>query len=134
MNEQNSFLGRGWSFPPTFDKNIRQVVMLEGEADIKSSLQILLSTAIGERIMQPKFGCNMHDLAFETLDTMLKTEIKNRIEVAILFFEPRINLEKIELIQSETGGLILVTIEYVIANTNTRDNLVFPFYLTEGDK
>jgi uncharacterized protein len=134
MSEANSFLGRGWSFPPTFDRNTRQVVMLDGEADIKSSLQVLLSTAIGERIMQPKYGCNMDDLVFETLDTSLKTEIKNRIEIATLFFEPRINLEKTELIQSETGGMILVSIDYVVVTTNTRYNLVFPFYLSEGNK
>ena len=64
--------------------------MLEGEQDIESSLQILLSTALGERIMQPKYGCNMDDMVFENLDTTLKTEIKNRMQTAILYYEPRI--------------------------------------------
>ena len=131
MAEENSFLGRGWTFPPTFDIISNQVLMLDGEADIDSSLQILLSTALGERVMLPKYGCNMNDMLFETLDTTLKTEMKNRIEIAILFFEQRIDLEKLDLTQDEMGGLILVSIDYVVRTTNTRGNLVYPFYLSE---
>ena len=134
MIEENSFLGRGWSFPPTFDKSSRQVVMLEAEADIESSLQILLSTALGERVMQPAYGCNMNELVFELLDTTLQTEMKKRIEVAILFFEPRINLEKIELTKNELEGIVLISTTYVVRTTNTRNNLVFPFYLSEGNR
>lgn len=131
MIENNSFLGRGWSFPPSFDQTSREVDMLNGTEDIKSSLQILLSTRLGERIMQPGYGCNVDDMIFQTLDTTLTTEMKNRIEVAILFFEPRIDIGKLELTQDELGGLILLSIDYVIRATNTRGNLVYPFYLSE---
>ncbi len=107
--------------------------MLNGEEDIKSSLQILLATAIGERIMQPKFGCNMDDMIFESLDTTLKTEMKKKIEVAILYFEPRIDLNNIELItENENEGVVIIYVEYVIRATNTRSNLVFPFYKSES--
>jgi phage baseplate assembly protein W len=132
MAETSSFLGRGWSFPPTFDKSSRQVLMLEGEADIESSLQILLSTALGERIMQPKFGCNMDDLVFENLDTTLKTEIKNRMQNAILYYEPRIELHSIDIITADPEERVVLTVEYTVRSTNTRYNLVFPFYKTEG--
>ncbi len=131
MTDNNSFLGRGWSFPPTFDQFSGQVTMLNGEEDIQSSLQILLSTRLGERVMQPKYGCNVDDMLFETLDTTLKTEMKNRIEVAILYFEPRIDIVKLALTQDELGGLILLSLDYVVRTTNTRGNLVFPFYLSE---
>jgi phage baseplate assembly protein W len=132
MNEQNSFLGRGWSFPTSFNNVSGQIAMLEGAEDIESSLQILLSTALGERILQPKYGCNLSDMVFENLDTTLKTEMRNRIEVAILYFEPRIDIEKIELVQSELEGVIIISIDYIVRATNTRSNLVFPFYQTEG--
>ena len=105
--------------------------MLSGEEDIESSLQILLSTALGERIMQPKFGCNLSDMVFENLDVTLQTEMKNRIEVAILFYEPRVDLEGIALTPDETGGLIIIDVRYIVRATNTRGNLVYPFYLTE---
>jgi len=132
MNEENSFLGKGWSFPPTFDNAGGEVLMLKGEDDIQSSLQILLATKLGERVMQPLFGCNLDAMVFELLDTTLKTEMKNLIERAILFFEPRINIDKIDIdSQNDLNGVVIITVNYVVRSTNTRGNLVFPFYLSE---
>ena len=133
MADDNLFLGRGWSFPPTFDNNSKEVVMLDGEDDIQSSLQILLSTALGERVMQPKYGCNLDDMLFESLTTTLQTEIKNRIEVAMVFFEPRIDLQNIAMdLLNNLEGVILISVDYLVRSTNTRGNLVFPFYLSEA--
>ena len=131
MIEENSFLGKGWTFPPSFDNASREVLMDQGEEDIQNSLRILLSTTLGERVMQPKYGCNLSDLLFETLDTTLTTEMKNRVQTGILFFEPRIDIEKITLTQNDQGGLVLISIEYIVRSTNTRGNLVYPFYLSE---
>ena len=132
MNEENSFLGKGWSFPPTFDNASGEVQMLQGEDDIQSSLRVLLATKLGERVMQPLFGCNLDAMVFELLDTTLKTEMKNLIERAILFFEPRINIDKIDVdSQNDLNGVVIITVNYVVRSTNTRGNLVFPFYLSE---
>ena len=132
MKKEDSFLGVGWSFPPAFDNGSGEVRMLKGEDDIKSSLQVLLSTKLGERVMQPLFGCNLDIMMFELLDTTLKTEMRNLIQKAILYFEPRINVEKIEIeSQDEINGLILITVNYIVRSTNTRGNLVYPFYLSE---
>ena len=133
FEQQNDFLGKGWSFPPTFSMQLKQVQMTEKVEDIEKSLQILLTTTIGERVMQPRYGCNMEDLLFESLDTATKTIIIDRIKTAILFFEPRIDAKKIELLtQNELEGEITVSIEYVIPSTNSRYNFVFPFYRKEG--
>jgi len=132
MNDDKSFLGRGWSFPPTFDSSAREIVMLDGEDDIKSSLEILLSTALGERVMQPKYGCNLSDLLFEPVTTTLQTELQNKIQVAILFFEARIDVQKISLVpQNNVNGVLLISIDYIVRSTNSRGNLVYPFYLSE---
>lgn len=131
MNEEKSFLGVGWSFPPAFDNVGSQVQMLKGEDDIKSSLQVLLATRLGERVMQPLFGCNLDAMMFEQLDTTLKTEMRNLIEKAILYFEPRINVDKIDMESTEMNGLIIITVDYTVRSTNTRGNLVYPFYLSE---
>jgi len=132
MEPENSFLGKGWSFPPSFDPINRQVEMLSGEKDIKNSLEILLATRLGERVMQPLFGCNLDDMMFENLDTTLITEIKNKVETSILYFEPRINLTNIEVIsQAESYNRVLISIDYSVRATNSRSNLVFPFYLLE---
>lgn len=130
---QNNFLGKGWSFPPTFNKQLKEVQMTEKVDDIEKSLQILLTTTLGERLMQPRYGCNMEDLLFESLDTTTKTIIIDRIKTAILFFEPRIDAKKIDLDTSnELEGEVTVRIEYVVPATNSRFNFVFPFYRKEG--
>lgn len=130
---QNNFLGKGWSFPPTFNKQLKEVQMTEKVDDIEKSLQILLTTTIGERLMQPRYGCNMEDLLFENLNTSTKTIIVDRIKTAILFFEPRIDAKKIELdTTNELEGEVTVRIEYIVPATNSRYNFVFPFYRKEG--
>ncbi|UYQ93536.1 GPW/gp25 family protein [Chitinophaga horti] len=127
------FLGRGWSFPPVFSKSARQVAMLEGEEDIHSSLDILLSTTLGERVMQPRYGCDMKDLLFESVNTSLKALMADRVKTALLFFEPRIETEKIDILTDNSlEGLIQVQIVYRVRSTNSRMNYVFPFYRNEG--
>jgi phage baseplate assembly protein W len=128
-----SFLGTGWSFPPQFDKSDSKTRMLKDEADIQSSLEILLSTRQGERVMLPDYGCDLHELVFEPLTTTFKTYIADLIRTAILYYEPRIEVEKIDL--NDTGeleGRILITITYKVRATNSRFNFVYPFYKNEG--
>lgn len=131
MDEQN-FLGRGWDFPPAFDKTIKGAAMIDSVADINSSLEILFSTRIGERIMQPKYGCNLDELMFESLTTTLITFIKDLIETAILYFEPRIDVEKIDLEQNINEGVVYIQLDYKVRATNSRSNFVYPFYQNEG--
>lgn len=132
MANDRSFLGTGWSFPPTFRRSTRSVEMLSDEYDIQSSLEILLSTRVGERVMQPKYGCNMEKLLFEPLDTTLQAYMKDLIRTAILYFEPRIILENVTLEPVANEGRININIEFTVATTNTRNNFVYPFYLNEG--
>jgi phage baseplate assembly protein W len=107
--------------------------MTEKNEDIQRSLAILLNTTVGERIMQPKYGCNMFEMVFESLDTTTKTIIKDKIKTAILYFEPRIDVTSISMnTTNELEGEILIEIEYVIRATNTRFNFVFPYYKNEG--
>jgi hypothetical protein len=128
-----TFLGRGWSFPPTFNRSIAGVEMLEEEADIASSLEVLLSTARGERVMLPQYGCNLDELVFESLDTRMKTLMADKVESAILYHEPRIELENVRLDDSfDLEGVVLIAIIYRVKTTNSRFNFVFPFYKLEG--
>ena len=135
MTEQvpNDFIGKGWSFPPAFDPQLESVVITEQYDDIRRSLEVLLSTRPGERVMQPKYGCNMEELVFESMDTGMKTLMVDRIKTAILYFEPRIETKHIELDDSDqNAGVILIKIEYVVSATNTRFNFVYPYYRNEA--
>ncbi|WP_303924284.1 GPW/gp25 family protein [Draconibacterium sediminis] len=135
MQKYNSFLGRGWSFPPEFKKGTKSVKLLENEEDIKSSLEILLSTRLGERIMVPDYGCNLDELLFKPLNLTLKTYVIDLIKRAILYHEPRIDVNKIAIDPiNEQEGELLINIDYTIRSTNSRRNMVFPFYKTEGSE
>ncbi len=133
MNETQTFLGEGWSFPPHFDKRTGTLVTTSDVVDINKSLHILLSTRLGERIMVPDYGCNLEELLFQPLDVTLKTYIKDLIKTAILYHEPRIDVQTISLDSTnELEGEIQIIIEYIVRITNSRANMVFPFYKKEG--
>ena len=127
-----SFLGTGWGFPPSFSNKAAQVGLLTDEDDIQSSLEILLSTRQGERVMRQDYGCNLDEMVFEPLTTTFKTYIKDLISTAILYYEARIEVNKIEIDDTgELDGRILILIDYTVRATNSRFNFVFPFYKTE---
>ena len=131
-NEQ-SYLGRGWSFPPGFNRLQREAKMVVNEEDIEQSLNILLSTRPGERVMQPGYGCNLDLMIFEPMTTTLVTYTKDLIEKSILFFEARIDVNEIKIgTVNINEGLILIEVDYTIRSTNSRFNFVYPFYLEEG--
>ena len=131
MKADKSFLGRGWSFPPTFDRQARGVVMTSNEEDIEKSLEILLSTRIGERYLQPSYGCDISDYVFMGVNNS-EAYLKEIISDAIIFHEPRIELEKVSLETDTNNGLVCIEIIYMVVATNTRYNYVYPFYLSEG--
>lgn len=130
--DEKTFLGTGWSFPPTFNREKGGVQMTSDADDINRSLQILFTTMIGERLMQPRYGCDLQQFLFEPIDTSMKTYMQEIIRDAILYFEPRITLTQLYLEPYENEGRIDITIEYEIKGTNSRFNFVYPFYLEEG--
>ncbi|EPR71557.1 GPW/gp25 family protein [Cyclobacterium qasimii] len=133
MEEELDFLGKGWSFPPTFDKDSEMVEMRSGLIDIQESLWILLSTRLGERVMQPKYGCQLDELQFENLNRTTITYISELIRTAILYHEPRIEVEKIEIKEEEIiAGKVLIKLSYLVRSTNSRMNMVYPYYINEG--
>ena len=136
MKTEQSFLGTGWAFPPEFDKNAGTVEMVRDEEDIRQSLQILLSTSLGERVMQPGYGCNLRDYQFEPVSNTFLGFLKDMVDRAILFFEPRILVENIEINQADftdNGEILLISVDYVISGTNSRKNFVYDFYLREAN-
>jgi phage baseplate assembly protein W len=131
MNNK-SFLGTGWAFPPAFIKN-QGAEMVSEEEDIEQSLKILFSTNLGERIFRFDYGCNIRQWIFDDINLSTKTLMSETIEQAILDFEPRINVEKIEIETKDfADGILWINIEYSIPKINSRKNMVFPFYFKEG--
>lgn len=132
MKEKNTYLGRGWAWPVSFQEEVAQVALAENEEDIRQSLIILLNTSIGERVLRPEYGANMEDLLFESLNVTTATLISNRIKRAILFHEPRIRVIQVDLRPDYQAGRIDVLVEYLILATNNRRNLVYPYLFIEA--
>ena len=135
IETDKKFLGLGWRFPPEFHRHSDaiQVKVVAEEDDIRESLAILLSTRPGERIMHPAYGCSIQAMVFETVNESTITEIRDMVERAVLFFEPRITLESIDVNTDEVyDGKITLQLNYRIRTTNTRSNAVYPFYFIEG--
>ena len=132
-DKYNSFLGQGWAFPPTFNFERGTTELLENEKDIIESIKIILGTIPGERVMFPTFGCPIWKFVFESNNATQMTMLKDAVYDALLFNEPRIKVEKIE-IEDNTyeQGLINIHVLYTVIITNTRSNIVYPFYFKEG--
>ncbi|MFK7908706.1 MAG: GPW/gp25 family protein [Chitinophagales bacterium] len=132
-NIDKSFLGTGWSFPPTFNEAANSIVMVSAEKDIAESLFIILSTIPGERIMRPEFGCDLHSKVFARVDSTFKHDVVDLISTAISEFEPRVELDTIDIDTSEVlDGIVNIHIYYTIISVNVRTNIVYPFYIVEG--
>jgi len=127
-----AFLGRGWSFPPTFDPFHRTVVMVAGDVDIRESLNILLSTSLGERVMLATYGVDLISKVFTTLTTTTANEIATMVTRAIIEWEPRVSVEKVDVSESILDGWVAISIDYMVRQTNTRSNIVFPYYQVEA--
>jgi len=136
MEKFNSFLGTGWSFPPTFDRAKGGVVLVTDIEDIEESLNILLSTSLGERVMQPRYGCNLNDYLFEPLSSTAIGFIKNLVSNAILYYEPRIIAESVDVTADDSfdlfEGRFTITVTYTIPGTNSRFNFVYDYYKNEA--
>ena len=131
--EDKAFLGIGWSFPPVFDRHNKEVQMVVAEQDIRQSIFILLETEPGERVHRYDFGCGIRQFMFEPMTQTIQTLLRDRIEKAVMLYEPRINLLQVDLDMShEKEGIIYIVLDYMVLKTNRRSNIVYPFYLREG--
>lgn len=127
-----SFLGTGWSFPPSFEHG--GVRMSSDELDIHESLQILFGTIAGERFLTPDYGLSVQELMFEPMSTSLRTFLKDRVSTAILVQEPRIKVIELAIDSPDPNdGTLNFGLTYEVRATNSRYNLVFPFYRSDGN-
>jgi phage baseplate assembly protein W len=126
----SNFLGRGWSFPPAFDIDAGRAVLVSDDDDIRQSLRVLFTTLRGERVMLPLYGCALQQFVFDGVSPALYARIRSELSNAILYYEPRIDVDAIDIEQTQPlNGWLRITVSYTIRQTNSRSNMVFPFYV-----
>jgi phage baseplate assembly protein W len=123
------FLGIGWKLPVSGDDG-GEIALSYHEESIQESIWIILATARGERRMRPDFGCGIHDLVFATNSAETAGRVATDVREALLLWEPRIYLEDVEVANDpQQPRCLQIQIDYRVRSTNSRFNLVYPFYL-----
>ncbi len=123
------FLGRGWGFPILPDEAGR-LAYVEGEPNVEQSLRILLQTRLGERVMRPGYGSQAPRLVFAPGSEQYLRLLEETIREAVRDWEPRVALEAVRAeADAADPADVTVSIDYRIRPTNSRLNLVFPYYL-----
>ena len=124
-----TFVGRGFSWPMEVD-HTGSIRLTDTVEDIDRSMRIVLMTAPGERVMRPRFGCDIWDLLFEPVTPNLLGLIASAVYEALGQWEPRVQVDEVVPVPDvDDGGLVRVTVSYHVKATNDRRNLVFPFYV-----
>lgn len=126
-------LGVGWGFPvERVDDGAggARFALARYEQSVRQSIIIILSTAKGERVMRPTFGCGLHELVFSVNDSATRGMAAFHVREALRDWEPRIDVQRVD---ASSGGehdeQLLIDIDYLVRLTDGRFNLVYPFYL-----
>lgn len=135
---ERAFLGTGWNFPISIAGD-GELQLQSGDACVHQAVRVVLGTRLGERAMRPDYGAGLEDLVFEPLSTATTALAQHRVEQALIRFEPRIDVLSVRAEPSPDAaqralGRLDITIEYRVRATNTFYNLVYPFYLSEGNQ
>ncbi|MEM0998968.1 MAG: GPW/gp25 family protein [Bacteroidota bacterium] len=131
VNTEEAFLGTGWAFPPCFDAGSETV---SAQDDIDQSLRLIIFTHLGERMMNQEFGCKLGTYRFAPMNQTNITLMQDAIRSAIVQWEPRITLNSVEVDTTEAvDGKLMLSLDYTVRITNSRSNLVYPYYLNEAN-
>jgi Bacteriophage baseplate protein W len=127
-----AFLGVGWAFPPQLeaDGSIAEAVY---EEDVRQAIRIIIFTNRGERLMRPDFGAGLNEFVFEPVSTATMALVENRVREALIAWEARIDVLEVGVTSDASErNKLLIDMTYRVRATNTKHNLVYPFYLQEG--
>jgi hypothetical protein len=125
----NPLIGRGWHFPPKLDER-GMLALASDHQEIEQAIWIILSTAPGQRVMRPDFGCRIHELIFAPNNLATTGLAALYVREALGRWEPRIELEEVEAVpDEEEHNRLNIHIKYRLASTYSNRSLVYPFYL-----
>ena len=130
--QKRDFLGIGWKFPLQVNAS-GGLAISRYEQSIEESIYMILGTAKGERLMMPDFGCGMHDIVFAPNNPVVVTMVIDSTRNALVAYEPRIDVLTVDADTSDAQpNLLIIRINYRVRANNTVENLVYPFFITEG--
>ena len=126
----SDFLGLGWNFPIGRDDGGQVKLAPDGEEGVRQSIWMILGTSRGERVMRPDFGCGIHDMVFGVNNAATANAVAGAVRDALAVWEPRIDVLDVYAVPDPSRpSLLTIEINYQVRSTNSRFNLVYPFYL-----
>ena len=134
--DSHDIVGRGWAFPPQINSR-GGIALVSGYTEIEQAIRIILSTAVGERVMRPEFGSRLHELVFAPINEETKALARRYVEDALTMWEPRIRLVDVSVAATHElasgrhhePGALVIELWYMIKSTGDQRSLVYPFYL-----
>jgi phage baseplate assembly protein W len=124
------FFGSGLKFPLEIDPRTDALVTASGEEKVHASVRTILSTALGERVMRPDFGSDLHNQVFASINAATLGALAFSVRKALLAWEPRIKVQDIQVSDVQAAdGIVSILVDYKVRATDTRFNLVYPFHL-----
>jgi len=124
-----SFLGTGWNTPTRPDDRSGRLDYASGPEKVRHSIEIILDTEPGERVMRPTFGCGLRRYLMKPNTTATRALIQREVGIALQTWEPRIEVQHVEVTPGDDPALVLIEILYIHKRDRSRGNLVYPFYL-----
>ena len=127
------FLGRGVAFPLQVDSR-SGIALASAEHDVEQAIKIILETSPGERVMRPEFGCRIHELVFAPHNAATEGLIIHYVEEALERWEPRVEVQEVRVLPNpDSGGELMVEIDYRLKDTYDERSIIYPFYLTDEE-
>ncbi|HWG95758.1 MAG TPA: GPW/gp25 family protein [Nitrospira sp.] len=128
----NDFIGTGFRFPIRINGR-GGLSWSSGPERIQDSIWIIITTALGERVMRPRFGAGVSNFVLNSNSLVVRTQLSDAIKRALVEWEPRIELEAVRVDEvSEQASQVLIGIDYRLRETNELFNMVYPLYVQEG--
>lgn len=126
---KEDIIGRGWVFPPKVDAQGR-LALTSTRNEFEQAIQVILSTAPGQRVMRPTFGCGLHELVFAPNNSHTAARARRYVEEALGMWEPRIRVTRVDVRPDPAdSSRMLIDIDYEVKSTHDQRSLVYPFYL-----
>jgi hypothetical protein len=129
MTTTLSFLGKGWTIPLRPDERSGKLEYESGPEKVRQSIQIILDTEPGERIMRPAFGCGLRRHLMKPNTTATHALIQRDVSSALKTWEPRIEVQSLQVTPGDDPSLVLIEILYIHKRDGRQGNFVYPFYL-----
>ena len=114
--------------------NDGSLAAVSGGSAIRQAIFLLLSTRMGERVMRPTYGSDLHLLLFSPNDDTTAGLAIYYVRRALERWEPRIEILALDAApSSEDRGKLVIDIEYRERGTEVDERLLLTLDLTEGD-